>query len=91
MFRARATARADTTLFYLALLAAVSMPLAVDAAQSLPAQAYFAPALAWKNAAVWAAYWTLLALPFFFASAATGLALMTAGDTLATVYGVSLA
>lgn len=80
--------RAALTL--LTLAAAISMPLAVRLAQTIPIDSQFLPALLWRQIGAWAAYWIVLAVPFFCAGAAIGLALMLARQRVALVYAANL-
>ncbi len=82
--------RADAVVFFLALGAAVAMPLCTGLSQEIGVEARFAPALVWRYAWRWALFWALLAVPFLLGAAAIGAALLAAGRRTALVYGANM-
>ncbi len=82
--------RADAVVFFLALGAAVAMPLCTGLSQEIGVEARFAPALVWRYAWRWALFWALLAVPFLLGAAAIGAALLAAGRRTGLVYGANM-
>ena len=62
----------------------------LQAAQLLPVSGRFLPGLVVGQLAWWAGYWALLTVPFALGATAIGLALMSAGERLSTVYASNL-
>lgn len=77
-------------LFALSLAMAVSMPICAGAAQHIPIEARFVPALLWQQIGWWALYWSVLTVPFLLGAAAIGAALMLAEQRIPLVYGGNL-
>ena len=90
LLRQRLLAHGSVALWVLTLAAAVSMPLAWQAAQAVPIEARLMPALLGRQVGQWLLYWLLLAVPFLLGATALGLALMLAGRAIPAVYGANL-
>jgi len=91
LLRRWALRHAGGVLVVLAAATAASMPLCVAAAQHLPIEARFVPAMMWRQIGAWVGYWALLAIPFTLGGAVVGLALMQARQRVASVYAANLA
>jgi hypothetical protein len=89
--RARMLPRGRAWLFVLAWAAALAMPLCAAWAQRIPISSRFLPALLARQMAAWAGYWAVLAIPFLFAAAAIGWALLLARDRVPSLYAANLA
>ena len=74
----------------LALATAATMPICTGLAQHVAIEMSLAPALLGGVIGRWLLYWALLTVPFFLGAAALGLALMTCGGRVATVYAGNL-
>ena len=90
LFQDRLKHRARSVMFVLAIATAVSMPCCSMLASYVPIEARFAPALLWKQAAQWLAYWAILSVPFLAGASVICLALMGAGQRVAGVYAANL-
>jgi len=84
-------ARGDRAIFALIIATALSFPVATGIAQHVPVEARFVPALLARHIAWWALYWGILFVPFFLGASAIGLALITSGERLPTIYACNLA
>jgi hypothetical protein len=90
VFRRLAIRRPRGLLFLLALLTCATMPLSWAIVQHVPIESRFVPTLIWQQLGAWLVFWAVLAVPFLLAAAVIGLALMTAGRRLPSVYGANL-
>lgn len=82
--------RAQDAIFALTLAAAVAVPVSLTISQLIPVESRFIPALLVEQILHWLLYWIVLAVPFILGASAVGLALMSAGRRLPTVYAVNL-
>ena len=91
LLRARLLRDAERSLLVLALLTAVTMPLAILAAGRVPLEARLAPAVALRQLAAWGLYWAILTVPFVLGAMTIGLGLIGAGARrMGTVYAANL-
>ena len=74
----------------LVLATAISMPVCAAAAQFVPVEARFVPALLGRQIGYWLAYWLILVVPFTLGAMTIGLGLMLARRRVAVVYGANL-
>ncbi len=90
LLRRWALARSDTVMFASALATAVAIPASIQLVEHIPVDARFVPVLLARQVFMWVIFWAILFIPFFFGASAIGLALMTAGSRLPTVYAANL-
>lgn len=88
--RSRLLPRAEDAIFVLVLLTALAMPICLKVSQSIPVETRVIPALLGRQIGNWILYWGLLTVPFALGASAVGLALMSAGPRVPTVYAANL-
>jgi hypothetical protein len=74
----------------LVIATAVSMPLCAAAAQLVPVEARFVPALLARQVGGWLLYWLILMVPFTLGAMTIGLGLVLARRRVALIYGANL-